>query len=159
MSDAVAGSAEGLTADAIAGSRLAGLLAARAGSTGGITVPIPTRRIGFNVGGRPLVVPGGLSINSPEQRRLRSVIAMSCPQDWLGDRRRSTARGPLARTKGMLRRLRGGEAQALRAQAEDLSAGGWAELVVVTTRVRQPAPCFHITWGTGPALVDYSCVS
>lgn len=162
MSDAVAGSdAEGLTADAIVvGAGLAGLLAACELADRGLRVLILDQENRANVGGQAFWSFGGLFlVNSPEQRRLgiRDSHELAL-QDWLGTAAfdRPEDYWPEQWAHAYVDFAAGEKRSWLRARGLKIfPLVGWAERGGYDAQGHgNSVPRFHITWGTGPALVD-----
>lgn len=162
MSDAVAGSdAEGLTADAIVvGAGLAGLVAACELADRGLRVLILDQENRANVGGQAFWSFGGLFlVNSPEQRRLgiRDSHELAL-QDWLGTAAfdRPEDYWPEQWAHAYVDFAAGEKRSWLRARGLKIfPLVGWAERGGYDAQGHgNSVPRFHITWGTGPALVD-----
>ncbi len=145
----------------VVGAGLAGLVATAELADAGRTVILVDQEPETNLGGQAFWSFGGLFlVDSPEQRRMGIKDSRDLAwQDWLGHRRLR----PRARTTG---RARWAEAYV------DFAAGekrawlheqgmrcfpvvGWAERGgYLATGHGNSVPRFHVTWGTGPGVVD-----
>ncbi len=145
----------------VVGAGLAGLVAACELAERGRRVLIVDQENAANIGGQAFWSFGGLFfVDSPEQRRLgiRDSHELAL-QDWLGTAGFDRPEDHWPRAVGArLRRLRiGREAQlAARARPARSSRSSAGPSVAVTTHAGHgnSVPRFHITWGTGPEIVD-----
>jgi hypothetical protein len=160
MSDIGAGSA-GPAADVIVvGAGLAGLVAACEVVDRGLRVLILDQENSANLGGQAFWSFGGLFfVNSPEQRRLgvRDSHELAL-QDWLGTAGfdRPEDYWPRQWAHAYVDFAAGEKRSWLRARGLQIfPLVGWAERGGYDAQGHgNSVPRFHITWGTGPALVD-----
>ncbi|MFV0493743.1 FAD-binding dehydrogenase [Mycobacterium sp.] len=160
MSDTKSG-AEGFTADAIiVGAGLAGLVAACELADRGLRVQVLDQENSANVGGQAFWSFGGLFfVDSPEQRRLgihdSHELAL---QDWLGTAAfdRPEDHWPQQWAHAYVDFAAGEKRSWLRARGLKIfPVVGWAERGGYDAQGHgNSVPRFHITWGTGPALVE-----
>ncbi|BDB45136.1 KsdD-like steroid dehydrogenase [Mycobacterium kiyosense] len=163
MSEATAGSDElkAFTADAIVvGAGLAGLVAACELAERGLRVLILDQENSANLGGQAYWSFGGLFfVNSPEQRRLgiRDSHELAL-QDWLGTAAfdRPEDYWPEQWAHAYVDFAAGEKRSWLRARGLKIfPLVGWAERGGYDAQGHgNSVPRFHITWGTGPALVE-----
>ncbi|MCV6978223.1 FAD-binding dehydrogenase [Mycobacterium bourgelatii] len=162
MSDSPAASGDdGFTADAIiVGAGLAGLVAACELADRGLHVLILDQENSANLGGQAYWSFGGLFfVNSPEQRRLgiRDSHELAL-QDWLGTAAfdRPEDYWPEQWAHAYVDFAAGEKRSWLRARGLKLfPLVGWAERGGYDAQGHgNSVPRFHITWGTGPALVE-----
>ncbi|MHA7652991.1 FAD-binding dehydrogenase [Mycobacterium sp. ML4] len=160
MSDASAGSGD-FTADAIVvGAGLAGLVAACELVDRGLRVLIVDQENSANFGGQAYWSFGGLFfVNSPEQRRLgiRDSHELAL-QDWLGTAAfdRPEDYWPEHWAHAYVDFAAGEKRSWLRARGLKIfPLVGWAERGGYDAQGHgNSVPRFHVTWGTGPALVE-----
>lgn len=160
MSDADSAS-DDFTADAIiVGAGLAGLVAACELVDRGLRVLILDQENSANVGGQAYWSFGGLFfVNSPEQRRLgiRDSHELAL-QDWLGTAAfdRPEDYWPEQWAHAYVDFAAGEKRSWLRARGLKIfPLVGWAERGGYDAQGHgNSVPRFHITWGTGPALVE-----
>jgi uncharacterized protein len=160
MSDTAAGSA-GPAADVIiVGAGLAGLVAACEVVDRGLRVLILDQENSANLGGQAFWSFGGLFfVDSPEQRRLgvRDSHELAL-QDWLGTAAfdRPEDYWPRQWAHAYVDFAAGEKRSWLRARGLQIfPLVGWAERGGYDAQGHgNSVPRFHITWGTGPALVD-----
>ncbi|WP_205874880.1 FAD-binding dehydrogenase [Mycobacterium camsae] len=160
MSDAVSVS-EDFTADAIiVGAGLAGLVAACELVDRGLRVLIVDQENSANLGGQAYWSFGGLFfVDSPEQRRLgiRDSHELAL-QDWLGTAAfdRPEDYWPEQWAHAYVDFAAGEKRSWLRARGLKIfPVVGWAERGGYDAQGHgNSVPRFHITWGTGPALVE-----
>ncbi|MDT5221358.1 MAG: uncharacterized protein QOF15_3463 [Mycobacterium sp.] len=160
MSDASFGSDE-FTADAIiVGAGLAGLVAACELIDRGLRVLIVDQENSANLGGQAFWSFGGLFfVDSPEQRRLgvRDSHELAL-QDWLGTAAfdRPEDYWPEQWAHAYVDFAAGEKRSWLRARGLKIfPLVGWAERGGYDAQGHgNSVPRFHITWGTGPALVE-----
>jgi uncharacterized protein len=160
MSDIGAGSA-GPAADVIiVGAGLAGLVAACEVVDRGLRVLILDQENSANLGGQAFWSFGGLFfVDSPEQRRLgvRDSHELAL-QDWLGTAAfdRPEDYWPRQWAHAYVDFAAGEKRSWLRARGLQIfPLVGWAERGGYDAQGHgNSVPRFHITWGTGPALVD-----
>ncbi|BBU20929.1 FAD-binding dehydrogenase [Mycobacterium xenopi] len=160
MSETAAGSA-GQAADVvIVGAGLAGLVAACEVADRGLRVLILDQENAANLGGQAFWSFGGLFfVDSPEQRRLgvhdSHELAL---QDWLGTAGfdRPEDYWPRQWAYAYVDFAAGEKRSWLRARGLQIfPLVGWAERGGYDARGHgNSVPRFHITWGTGPALVE-----
>src|ERR1700689_4964145 len=158
MSDS---SAAGFAADAIVvGAGLAGLVAACELVDRGLRVLILDQENSANVGGQAFWSFGGLFfVDSPEQRRLgiRDSHELAL-QDWLGTAAfdREEDYWPRQWAYAYVDFATGEKRSWLRARGLRIfPLVGWAERGGYDAQGHgNSVPRFHITWGTGPALVE-----
>lgn len=160
MSETAAGSA-GQAADVvIVGAGLAGLVAACEVADRGLRVLILDQENAANLGGQAFWSFGGLFfVDSPEQRRLgvhdSHELAL---QDWLGTAAfdRPEDYWPRQWAYAYVDFAAGEKRSWLRARGLQIfPLVGWAERGGYDARGHgNSVPRFHITWGTGPALVE-----
>ncbi len=161
MGDCSAASAAGFTADAIVvGAGLAGLVAACELVDRGVRVLIVDQESSANLGGQAFWSFGGLFfVDSPEQRRLgiRDSHELAL-QDWLGTAAfdRPEDYWPRQWAHAYVDFAAGEKRSWLRARGLKLfPLVGWAERGGYDAQGHgNSVPRFHITWGTGPALVE-----
>jgi hypothetical protein len=160
MSDTAAGSA-GPTADVIiVGAGLAGLVAACEVVDRGMRVLILDQENSANLGGQAFWSFGGLFfVDSPEQRRLgvRDSHELAL-QDWLGTAAfdRQEDYWPRQWAHAYVDFAAGEKRSWLRARGLQIfPLVGWAERGGYDAHgPGNSVPRFHITWGTGPAIVE-----
>jgi uncharacterized protein len=160
MSDTAAGSA-GPAADVIiVGAGLAGLVAACEVVDRGMRVLILDQENGANLGGQAFWSFGGLFfVDSPEQRRLgvRDSHELAL-QDWLGTAAfdRHEDYWPRQWAHAYVDFAAGEKRSWLRARGLQIfPLVGWAERGGYDAQGHgNSVPRFHITWGTGPAIVE-----
>jgi uncharacterized protein len=160
MSDTGAGSV-GPAADVIIiGAGLAGLVAACEVVDSGLRVLILDQENGANLGGQAFWSFGGLFfVDSPEQRRLgvRDSHELAL-QDWLGTAAfdRQEDYWPRQWAHAYVDFAAGEKRSWLRARGLQIfPLVGWAERGGYDAQGHgNSVPRFHITWGTGPALVE-----
>jgi uncharacterized protein len=160
MSDTGAGSA-GPAADVIVvGAGLAGLVAACEVVDRGLRVLILDQENSANLGGQAFWSFGGLFfVDSPEQRRLgvRDSHELAL-QDWLGTAAfdRPEDYWPRQWAHAYVDFAAGEKRSWLRSRGLQIfPLVGWAERGGYDAQGHgNSVPRFHITWGTGPALVD-----
>lgn len=160
MSDASPGS-DGFNADAIiVGAGLAGLVAACELVDRGLRVLIVDQENSANLGGQAFWSFGGLFfVNSPEQRRLgiRDSPELAL-QDWLGTAAfdRPEDYWPEQWAHAYVDFAAGEKRSWLRTRGLKIfPLVGWAERGGYDAQGHgNSVPRFHITWGTGPALVE-----
>jgi len=142
----------------VVGAGLAGLVAACELVERGRSVVIVDQGERQHVGGQASVLRRPVFVDSPEQRRLgiRDSHELAL-QDWLGTagfdrpedhwpRHGRTPTSTLPRGEAQLAAERG---------LQIFPAVGWAERGGYDARGHgNSVPRFHITWGTGPAIVD-----
>ena len=150
------------TADAIVvGAGLAGLVATAELADAGRKVILVDQEPEASLGGQAFWSLGGLMlVDSPEQRRLRIRDSHELAwQDWLGTRRLRPPGGRMAAALGRgLRRLRGrreARVAAPRRASGSCPTSRWAERGgYLATGHGNSVPRFHITWGTGPGVLE-----
>ncbi|WP_421844049.1 FAD-binding dehydrogenase [Mycobacterium sp.] len=160
MSDSSAGS-DGFTADAIiVGAGLAGLVAACELVDRGLRVLIVDQENSANVGGQAFWSFGGLFfVDSPEQRRLgiRDSHELAL-QDWLGTAAfdRPQDYWPERWAHAYVDFAAGEKRSWLRERGLKIfPLVGWAERGGYDAQGHgNSVPRFHVSWGTGPALVE-----
>lgn len=160
MSDSSAGS-DGFTADAIiVGAGLAGLVAACELVDRGLRVLIVDQENSANVGGQAFWSFGGLFfVDSPEQRRLgiRDSHELAL-QDWLGTAAfdRPQDYWPEQWAHAYVDFAAGEKRSWLRERGLKIfPLVGWAERGGYDAQGHgNSVPRFHVSWGTGPALVE-----
>jgi predicted oxidoreductase len=150
-----------LDADVIVvGAGLAGLVAAAELADAGRHVIVLDQEPAQSLGGQAYWSFGGLFlVDSPEQRRLRikdsAELAM---QDWLGTAGfdRDTDHWPRKWAEAYVDFAAGEKRSWLHAQGVRLfPVVGWAERGgYLATGHGNSVPRFHVTWGTGPGLVE-----
>src|SRR6476646_4551780 len=160
MSDASSGSDE-FTADAIiVGAGLAGLVAGCELIDRGLRVLSVDQEPETNVGGQAFWSFGGLFfVDSPEQRRLRIKDSHDLAwQDWLGTAGfdREEDHWPRKWAEAYVDFAAGEKRAWLREMGHRVfPVVGWAERGGYTaTGHGNSVPRFHITWGTGPGIVE-----
>ncbi|BCQ07211.1 KsdD-like steroid dehydrogenase [Mycobacterium heckeshornense] len=160
MSETAAGSAGQVADVIIVGAGLAGLVAACEVADRGLRVLILDQENAANLGGQAFWSFGGLFfVNSPEQRRLgvhdSHELAL---QDWLGTAGfdRPEDYWPRQWAYSYVDFAAGEKRSWLRARGLRIfPLVGWAERGGYDARGHgNSVPRFHITWGTGPALVE-----
>ncbi|MFC3231526.1 FAD-binding dehydrogenase [Marinibaculum pumilum] len=149
------------TADAIIiGAGLAGLVAATELADAGRRVVVVEQEPEQNIGGQAFWSFGGLFlVDSPEQRRMGIADSRDLAwQDWLGSAGfdRAEDRWPRAWAEAYLEFAAGEKRAWLRAMGHRLfPVVGWAERGGgAATGHGNSVPRFHVTWGTGPGLVE-----
>lgn len=160
MSDPSAGS-DGFSAEAIiVGAGLAGLVAACELADRGVRVLILDQENSANLGGQAFWSFGGLFfVDSPEQRRMgiRDSHELAL-QDWLGTAAfdRPEDYWPRQWAHAYVDFAAGEKHSWLRARGlKVFPLVGWAERGGYDAQGHgNSVPRFHITWGTGPALVE-----
>src|SRR3954453_1873512 len=144
----------------IIGAGLAGLVAAAEVADSGKRAIIVEQEGEQSLGGQAFWSLGGLFlVDSPEQRRLgiRDSHELAL-QDWLGTAGFDRAEDPLPGQRGhAFGDFAAGEKRSwLRERGlQTFPVVGWAERGGYDARGHgNSVPRFHITWGTGPAIVD-----
>lgn len=144
----------------VVGAGLAGLVAACELADRGRRVLIVDQENAANIGGQAYWSFGGLFfVDSPEQRRLgiRDSYDLAL-QDWLGTAGfdREEDHWPRQWAHAYVDFAAGEKRQWLRDRGlQTFALVGWAERGGYDARGHgNSVPRFHITWGTGPALVD-----
>ncbi|MCV7254110.1 FAD-binding dehydrogenase [Mycobacterium hackensackense] len=144
----------------VVGAGLAGLVAACELVERGRTVLIVDQENAANIGGQAYWSFGGLFfVDSPEQRRLgiRDSHELAL-QDWLGSAGfdRTEDHWPRQWAHAYVDFAAGEKRRWLRERGlQTFALVGWAERGGYGARGHgNSVPRFHITWGTGPALVD-----
>jgi uncharacterized protein len=160
MSDTGAGSARPAADVIIVGAGLAGLVAACEVVDRGMRVLILDQENSANLGGQAFWSFGGLFfVDSPEQRRLgvRDSHELAL-QDWLGTAAfdRPEDYWPRQWAHAYVDFAAGEKRSWLRARGLQIfPLVGWAERGGYDAQGHgNSVPRFHITWGTGPALVE-----
>ena len=160
MNDTRAASVDAAADVIIVGAGLAGLVAACEMADRGLRVLILDQENSANLGGQAFWSFGGLFfVDSPEQRRLG--IRDSCDlalQDWLDTAGfdRSEDYWPRQWAHAYVDFAAGEKRSWLRSRGlQIVPLVGWAERGGYDARgCGNSVPRFHITWGTGPALVE-----
>ncbi|BBX20207.1 FAD-binding dehydrogenase [Mycolicibacterium duvalii] len=144
----------------VVGAGLAGLVAACELADRGRSVLIVDQENAANIGGQAYWSFGGLFfVDSPEQRRLgiRDSHELAL-QDWLGTAGfdRAEDHWPRQWAQAYVDFAAGEKRRWLRDRGlQTFALVGWAERGGYDARGHgNSVPRFHITWGTGPALVD-----
>jgi uncharacterized protein len=145
-----------VTADAdviVVGAGLAGLVAAAEIADAGKRVIVVEQEAEQSLGGQAFWSLGGLFlVNSPEQRRLRIKDSYELAlRDWMASAGfdRSDDHWPRRWAEAYVAWAAGEKRAWLRAQGLRIfPIVGWAE------RGRNSVPRFHITWGTGPGVLE-----
>ncbi len=144
----------------VVGAGLAGLTAAAEVADAGRTVLLVDQEGEQNLGGQAFWSLGGLFlVNSPEQRRMgvRDSLELA-RQDWFGSAQfdREEDRWPRAWADAYLDFAAGEKRAWLRQMGHRLfPVVGWAERGDGrATGHGNSVPRFHITWGTGPGVVE-----
>jgi predicted oxidoreductase len=144
----------------VVGAGLAGLVAAAEAADAGRRVVLLDQENEQNLGGQAWWSFGGLFlVDSPEQRRMgvRDSVDLAW-QDWEGTAGfdRPEDHWPREWARAYVEFAAGEKRSWLRAQGHRLfPVVGWAERGGYTaTGPGNSVPRFHITWGTGPGLVD-----
>jgi len=151
----------GFDADAIVvGAGLAGLVAACELADAGRRTIIVEQEPEASLGGQAFWSLGGLFlIDSPEQRRMgvRDSLELAT-QDWMGSAAfdRAEDRWPRSWAQAYLHFAAGEKRAWLRAQGLRIfPVVGWAERGGYTaTEHGKSVPRFHVTWGTGPGVLE-----
>ena len=145
----------------VVGAGLAGLVATAELADAGRRVILLDQEPEQSLGGQAYWSFGGLFlVDSPEQRRMRIQDSHELAwQDWHGHRRLRPRRGPLAAAMGRgVRRLRRRARSAPGCTQQGVRffpVVGWAERGgYLATGHGNSVPRFHITWGTGPGVVE-----
>src|SRR5919204_4151896 len=144
----------------VVGAGLAGLVAACELVERGRTVLIVDQENANNVGGQAFWSFGGLFlVDSPEQRRLRIRDSHELAlQDWLGSAGfdRAEDHWPRKWAEAYVDFAAGEKRAWLRDQGvEFMPNPGWAERGgYLATGHGNSVPRFHVTWGTGPGVVE-----
>jgi predicted oxidoreductase len=144
----------------VVGGGLAGLVATAELADAGRSVILMEQEPEQSLGGQAFWSFGGLFlVNTPEQRRLRiKDSAELALQDWLGTAGfdRDTDYWPRKWAEAYVDFAAGEKRQWLRQQGVKLfPIVGWAERGgYLATGHGNSVPRFHITWGTGPGLVE-----
>ena len=144
----------------VVGAGLAGLVAAAELADAGKRVLVVDQEPAANLGGQAFWSFGGLFlVDSPEQRRLRVKDSLELArQDWFGTAGfdRDTDRWPRAWAEAYLQFAAGEKRSWLHQQGvRFFPIVGWAERGGYTaTGHGNSVPRFHITWGTGPGLLE-----
>jgi len=144
----------------IVGAGLAGLVAAAELVDAGKTVIVLDQEPGQNLGGQAFWSFGGLFlVDSPEQRRMKIRDSRELAlQDWLGSAGfdREEDRWPRRWAEAYVDFAAGEKRSWLHARGMRwFPVVGWAERGGYTATAHgNSVPRFHVTWGTGPAVVD-----
>src|SRR3954466_5498514 len=144
----------------VVGAGLAGLVAAAELADAGRRVLLLDQEGEQSLGGQAFWSFGGLFfVNSPEQRRLRIKDSHELAwQDWLGTAGfdREEDHWPRKWAEAAVDLPCGGERARLREMGHRVfPVVGWAERGGYTaTGHGNSVPRFHITWGTGPGIVE-----
>ena len=144
----------------VVGAGLAGLVAAAEAADAGRRVIIVEQEPEQSLGGQAFWSLGGLFlVNSPEQRRLRIRDSYELAlQDWMGsagfDRHEDT--WPRRWAEAYVEWASGEKREWLRAQGiRFFPVVGWAERGgYLATDHGNSVPRFHVTWGTGPGVLE-----
>jgi len=144
----------------VVGAGLAGLVAAAEAADAGRRVIIVEQEPEQSLGGQAFWSLGGLFlVNSPEQRRLRIRDSYELAlQDWMGsagfDRDEDT--WPRRWAEAYVEWASGEKREWLRAQGiRFFPVVGWAERGgYLATDHGNSVPRFHVTWGTGPGVLE-----
>ena len=147
-----------MNADACGRSGLAGLVAAELADAGRKVVVLDQEPEG-SLGGQAFCSFGELFfVDSPEQRRIaRARQPRLRVQDWLGSAGSTATRIAGRATRPRLCGFRGRrEARmATRTRPEGYPIVGWAERSrYLATGHGNSVPRFHVTWGTGPGVIE-----
>ena len=144
----------------IVGAGLAGLVAAAELVDAGKKVIVLDQEPPASLGGQAFWSFGGLFlVDSPEQRRMRIRDSRDLAlQDWLGSAGfdRVEDRWPRAWAEAYVNFAAGEKRSWLRARGlRWFPVVGWAERGGYTANAHgNSVPRFHVTWGTGPAVID-----
>ncbi|NHC22905.1 FAD-binding dehydrogenase [Nocardioides sp. IC4_145] len=144
----------------VVGAGLAGLVAAAEAADAGRSVLLLDQEGGQNLGGQAFWSLGGLFlVDSPEQRRMGVKDSLELArQDWFGSAQfdRPEDRWPRAWAEAYLQFAAGEKRSWLRQMGHRLfPVVGWAERGDGTAGGHgNSVPRFHITWGTGPGVVE-----
>src|SRR3954463_7571711 len=144
----------------VVGAGLAGLVAAAELAEAGRRVMVLDQEPEQSLGGQAFWSFGGLFlVDSPEQRRMRIRDSRELAlQDWLGSAGfdREEDRWPRRWAEAYVDFAAGEKRSWLGAQGlKFFPVGGWAERGVYgATGHANSVPRFHITWGTGPGIVE-----
>ena len=144
----------------VVGAGLAGLVATAELADAGRRVILLDQEPEASLGGQAFWSFGGLFfVDSPEQRRFRIRDSPELAlQDWLGsagfDRPEDALAAPLGRGVRRVRRRREAPVAARPGRAVPPDVG-WAERGgYLATEHGNSVPRFHVTWGTGPGLIE-----
>ncbi len=144
----------------VVGAGLAGLVATAELADAGRTVLLLDQEPEQSLGGQAFWSFGGLFlIDSPEQRRLRIADSLELArQDWLGtaDFDRDTDHWPRQWAEAYLDFAAGEKRSWLHSQGiRFFPVVGWAERGgYLATGHGNSVPRFHVTWGTGPGVLE-----
>ncbi|MER7798203.1 FAD-binding dehydrogenase [Microbacterium sp. NPDC096154] len=144
----------------VVGAGLAGLVAAAEAADAGRSVVLVDQEGEQSLGGQAFWSLGGLFlIDSPEQRRMRVRDSLELArQDWFGSAQfdRAEDRWPRAWAEAYLDFAAGEKRAWLRTMGHRIfPVVGWAERGDGTAGGHgNSVPRFHITWGTGPGVVE-----
>ncbi len=144
----------------VVGAGLAGLVAAAEAADAGRSVLLLDQEGEQNLGGQAFWSLGGLFlVDSPEQRRMGVKDSLELArQDWFGSAQfdRPEDRWPRAWAEAYLQFAAGEKRSWLRQMGHRLfPVVGWAERGDGTAGGHgNSVPRFHITWGTGPGVVE-----
>ncbi|MEV7429664.1 FAD-binding dehydrogenase [Nocardioides sp. NPDC092400] len=144
----------------VVGAGLAGLVAAAEAADAGRSVLLVDQEGEQNLGGQAFWSLGGLFlVDSPEQRRMGVKDSLELArQDWFGSAQfdRPEDRWPRAWAEAYLHFAAGEKRSWLRGMGHRIfPVVGWAERGDGTaTGHGNSVPRFHITWGTGPGVVE-----
>jgi uncharacterized protein len=144
----------------VVGAGLAGLAAAAEAAEAGRRVLLLDQEPGQSLGGQAWWSFGGLFfVNSPEQRRLRVRDDLELAwQDWLGTAGFDRPEDELPRqwARAYVEWAAGEKQSWLRQMGHSVTPiVGWAERGgSLSTGHGNSVPRFHITWGTGPGIVE-----
>jgi uncharacterized protein len=144
----------------VVGAGLAGLAAAAEAAEAGRRVLLLDQEPGQSLGGQAWWSFGGLFfVNSPEQRRLRVRDDLELAwQDWLGTAGFDRPEDELPRqwARAYVEWAAGEKRSWLRQMGHSVTPiVGWAERGgSLSTGHGNSVPRFHITWGTGPGIVE-----
>jgi predicted oxidoreductase len=159
----MAAAEEGIAVDAdvvIVGAGLAGLVAAAEAADAGRSVVLVDQEGEQSLGGQAFWSLGGLFlVDSPEQRRMRVKDSHELAwQDWLGSAQfdRKEDRWPRAWAEAYVDFAAGEKRSWLRAMGHRFfPIVGWAERGDGRAEGHgNSVPRFHLTWGTGPGVVE-----
>ena len=143
----------------VAGAGLAGLVAAAEAADAGCRVLLLDQEGEQSLGGQAFWSLGGLfMVNTPEQRRLgiRDSHELAV-RDWIATAGfdRDDDRWPRQWAEAYVDFAAGEMRQWLRAQGlRWFPAVGWAERAAAGATGGNSVPRFHVTWGTGPAVLE-----
>ena len=144
----------------VVGAGLAGLVAACEAADAGRRVIVVDQESRANLGGQAFWSLGGLFlVDSPEQRRLRVRDGFDLAwQDWLGTAGfdRDEDHWPMRWARAYVEFAAGEKRAWLRAMGHRIfPVVGWAERGGSSASGHgNSVPRFHVTWGTGPGLVE-----